>query len=60
MEKKKISVLRWIGSETTGVEGPGLGQLCSGDLSMFSWIPLDFGLSISALRPTSLTVLQNV
>lgn len=46
MEKKKISVLRWIGSETTGVEGPGLGQLCSGDLSMFNWIPLDFGLSV--------------
>lgn len=53
-------VVQWISSETTGVEVVGLGQLCTGDLCMFSWIPSGVRLSSIAVRATSLTVLQNV
>lgn len=53
-------VVRWLSSETAGVGVVGLGQLCPGDLCMFSWIPLGVGLSGSAARAASSSVLQNV
>lgn len=53
-------VVRWVSSETADVAVVGLGQLCTGDLCMFSRIPVGVELPSSAGRATSFGVLQSV